>query len=57
MESKGVQTPDVFAGNLTSTCFDRNADHRRAGCRWWKPGRKLDRIMSDTFWVGVLIRV
>ena len=53
VEKKGVQTRMLFAGNLTKhPCFD---EMRAAG-----PGiphcgslDNTDRIMSDTFWVGV----
>lgn len=53
VESKGVQTRMLFAGNLTKhPCFDQlraaAAGYRVAGSL-----ENTDRIMSDTFWVGV----
>ena len=53
VEQKGVQTRMLFAGNLTRhPCFDQlresGAGYRVAGSL-----KTTDRIMSDTFWVGV----
>lgn len=53
VESKGVQTRMLFAGNLTKhPCFDEmraaNEGYRIVGDL-----KNTDRIMSDTFWVGV----
>ncbi len=53
IESKGVQTRMLFAGNLTKhPCFD---EMRAQGCGYRVVGdlQITDRIMSDTFWVGV----
>ena len=53
VESKGVQTRMLFAGNLTKhPCFDQM---RRAGEGYRVAGSlaNTDRIMADTFWVGV----
>lgn len=53
VEGHGVQTRMLFAGNLTRhPCFDqmraRNEGYRIAGSL-----ETTDRIMRDTFWVGV----
>ena len=53
VESKGVQTRMLFAGNLTKhPCFD---EMRATGAGYRVVGslENTDRIMSDTFWVGV----
>ena len=53
VESKGVQTRMLFAGNLTKhPCFDQM---RAAGEGYRVVGglENTDRIMRDTFWVGV----
>lgn len=53
IESKGVQTRMLFAGNLTKhPCFDQM---RAAGSGYRVAGelKNTDRIMRDTFWVGV----
>lgn len=53
VESKGVQTRMLFAGNLTKhPCFDQM---RAAGTGFRVVGdlTNTDRIMNDTFWVGV----
>lgn len=53
MESKGVQTRMLFAGNLIKQpCFD---EMRENGSGYRKVGNLAvtDRIMQDTFWVGV----
>jgi len=53
IESKGVQTRMLFAGNLTrQPCFD---PLREVGEGYRLIGNLpvTDRIMSDTFWVGV----
>ena len=53
VESKGVQTRMLFAGNLTKhPCFDEmrsNGNGYRIACDL----TNTDRIMKDTFWVGV----
>ena len=53
VESRGVQTRMLFAGNLTKhPCFDE----MRAGGTGYRVVGELgntDRIMADTFWVGV----
>ena len=53
IEGKGVQTRMLFAGNLIKhPCFD---DMRRSGEGYRVVGslENTDRIMRDTFWVGV----
>ena len=53
VESKGVQTRMLFAGNLTKhPCFD---EMRKTGKGYRIAGEltNTDRIMNDTFWVGV----
>ncbi len=53
IESKGVQTRMLFAGNLVKhPCFD---EMRKAGEGYRIVGEltNTDRIMNDTFWVGV----
>lgn len=53
VEAKGVQTRMLFAGNLTKhPCFDQM---REAGEGYRIVGElnNTDRIMEDTFWVGV----
>ncbi|MBS5064579.1 MAG: lipopolysaccharide biosynthesis protein RfbH [Hungatella hathewayi] len=53
VESRGVQTRMLFAGNLTKhPCFD---EMRAAGTGYRVVGElgNTDRIMADTFWVGV----
>lgn len=53
VEGKGVQTRMLFAGNLTKhPCFD---ELRKSGNGYRIVGslENTDRIMKDTFWVGV----
>ena len=53
IESRGVQTRMLFAGNLTKhPCFD---EMRASGEGYRIVGtlENTDRIMTDTFWVGV----
>jgi CDP-6-deoxy-D-xylo-4-hexulose-3-dehydrase len=53
IESKGVQTRALFAGNLIKhPCFD---EMRASGRGYRVVGglENTDRIMNDTFWVGV----
>ena len=53
MEEKGVQTRMLFAGNLIKhPCFD---EMRRDGKGYRVSGtlENTDRIMRDSFWVGV----
>ena len=53
IESKGVQTRMLFAGNLTKhPCFD---EMRKTGGGYRITGglENTDRIMADTFWIGV----
>ncbi len=53
IESKGVQTRMLFAGNLTKhPCFD---EMRKTGEGYRVVGtlENTDRIMNDTFWIGV----
>lgn len=53
IESKGVQTRMLFAGNLTKhPCFDQMRAARE-GYRIVGGLDVTDRIMRDTFWVGV----
>ena len=53
LENHGIQTRMLFAGNLIKhPCFD---ELREAGKRYRVVGdlKNTDRIMKDTFWVGV----
>ncbi len=53
VESKGVQTRMLFAGNLTRhPCFNQM---RESGTGYRVVGelKNTDRIMQDTFWIGV----
>ena len=53
LESNGIQTRMLFAGNLTKhPCFDQM---RKIGEGYRIAGelKNTDRIMNDTFWVGV----
>ena len=53
LESKGIQTRMLFAGNLIKhPCFD---EMRKSGEGFRVVGslENTDRIMRDTFWVGV----
>jgi len=53
LESKGIQTRMLFAGNLIKhPCFD---EMRREGAGYRTIGdlATTDRIMRDTFWIGV----
>lgn len=53
VEGKGIQTRMLFAGNLTKhPCFD---EMRQTGKGYRIVGEltNTDRIMADTFWVGV----
>ena len=53
IEDHGVQTRNLFAGNLTKhPCFD---ELREAGEGYRVVGEltNTDRIMNDTFWIGV----
>ncbi len=53
IEDHGVQTRNLFAGNLTKhPCFD---EMREAGEGYRVVGEltNTDRIMNDTFWIGV----
>ncbi len=54
LENHGVQTRRLFAGNLTKhPCFDQ-LRKRGSGYRIVPEGLKnTDRIMRDTFWIGV----
>lgn len=53
VESKGVQTRMLFAGNLTKhPCFDQMREAKQ-GYRIAGDLKNTDRIMRDTFWVGL----
>lgn len=53
IESHGVQTRMLFAGNLTKhPCFDEMRETKE-GYRIVGELNNTDRIMRDTFWVGV----
>lgn len=53
VEGKGIQTRMLFAGNLIKhPCFDQMRKSGR-GYRVISDLASTDRIMSDTFWVGV----
>lgn len=53
LESQGIQTRMLFAGNLTRhPCFD-GMRAQGSGYRIVGSLRDTDRIMRDTFWIGV----
>ena len=53
VEEKGIQTRMLFAGNLTRhPCFD-SMRREKTGYRIAGSLSVTDRIMQDTFWVGV----
>ena len=53
LESKGIQTRMLFAGNLIKhPCFDEMRNEGK-GYRVASELVATDRIMRDTFWVGV----
>ena len=53
VEKKGVQTRMLFAGNIIKhPCFDR-LRREKTGYRVVGELKNTDRIMNDTFWVGV----
>ena len=53
IEEKGIQTRMLFAGNiLKHPCFEQMHREQR-GYRVVGELRNTDRIMRDTFWVGV----
>ena len=53
IESKGIQTRMLFAGNLTKhPCFDEMRQSK-TGYRVVGELTNTDRIMNDTFWIGV----
>lgn len=53
IEKNGVQTRMLFAGNLTKhPCFDQMRENK-SGYRIVGDLSNTDRIMNDTFWVGV----
>ena len=53
VESRGVQTRMLFAGNLIKhPCFDEMR-RKQEGYRVVGELKNTDRIMNDTFWVGV----
>ena len=53
IENKGVQTRMLFAGNLTKhPCFDQMRE-KGTGYRIAGSLENTDRIMRDTFWVGL----
>ena len=53
VEDHGVQTRMLFAGNLTKhPCFDQMRASGK-GYRIVDELKNTDRIMNDTFWVGV----
>ena len=53
IESKGIQTRMLFAGNLIKhPCFDEMRASK-TGYRVVGELTNTDRIMEDTFWVGV----
>ncbi|MDO4267643.1 MAG: lipopolysaccharide biosynthesis protein RfbH [Eubacteriales bacterium] len=53
IESRGVQTRMLFAGNLIKhPCFDQLREEKR-GYRIAGSLENTDRIMRDTFWIGV----
>ena len=53
IESRGVQTRMLFAGNIIKhPCFDKMRPEKK-GYRIAGELENTDRIMRDTFWVGV----
>lgn len=53
IESKGVQTRALFAGNITKhPCFDEMRRDKK-GYRIAGDLKNTDRIMNDSFWIGV----
>jgi CDP-6-deoxy-D-xylo-4-hexulose-3-dehydrase len=53
IESKNIQTRMLFAGNLVKhPCFD---EMRKTGAEYRIAGtlENTDRIINDTFWIGV----
>ncbi|MEK7851107.1 MAG: DegT/DnrJ/EryC1/StrS family aminotransferase, partial [Deltaproteobacteria bacterium] len=53
LESKGIQIRMLFAGNIIKhPCFDEMRKDQR-GFRVVGDLENTDRIMKDTFWVGV----
>ena len=53
IESHGIQTRMLFAGNLTKhPCFDQMRNNG-TGYRIVGDLKNTDRIMKDTFWIGV----
>ena len=53
IEAKGVQTRMLFAGNLTKhPCFNQMREYK-SGYRVIGELNNTDRIMNDTFWIGV----
>ena len=53
LEGKGIQTRMLFAGNLVKhPCFDEMRDSAQ-GFRVAVSLENTDRIMNDTFWIGV----
>ena len=53
LESNNIQTRNLFAGNLTKhPCFDQMRETGE-GYRIVGDLHNTDRIMKDTFWIGV----
>lgn len=53
LEAKGIQTRMLFAGNLVKhPCFDEMRENK-VGYRVVGELKNTDRIMEDSFWVGV----
>lgn len=53
LEEHGIQTRNLFAGNLTKhPCFDEMRQ-KKEGYRIIGNLENTDRIMNDTFWIGV----
>ena len=53
LESRGIQTRMLFGGNLTrQPCFDLMRK-KQEGYRSVGELENTDRIMRDTFWIGV----
>lgn len=53
LESKGIQTRMLFSGNLIKhPCFDQMRESK-TGYRIVGNLKNTDRIMQDTFWIGV----
>lgn len=53
LESRGIQTRMLFAGNLTKHPCVTDDPHLKGRCRVVGSLENTDRIMADSFWIGV----